>query len=340
MEASRKVESPGGDFEHLFGALIHHSSSLATYQAINAASACLSKREKGSSRGCALRAGTFTQTCSSRAVRLSFFSPSPCPVIVHNQPLRNGVEAVTGTKARSSSADNTGLSVHSTAELAPDTRLISCPFDLAITTSTARTALAELYPNVDDKAYTGWNERMLVAVYVILHCIHTSPRGDTTGDASSSSQTQPPKSLRHRAYVDVLPSRGGLRTPAYFSPAERGLLRGTNLDLVVRDREAELRDEYGRVKEVVREAEWYVGSGSMVLVAVCGDLMPSVTPTHSLFFFSIPSGGRLYNDGSHTPRTRDRASARGHDWVMMLTPGNNTSLPRRTSRPAPSHPGC
>jgi hypothetical protein len=78
----------------------------------------------------------------------------------------------------------------------------------------------------------------------------------------------------------------------------------------------------------------------MVLVAVCGDLMPSVTPTHSLFFFSIPSGGRLYNDGSHTPRTRDRASARGHDWVMMLTPGNNTSLPRRTSRPAPSHPGC
>ena len=101
---------------------------------------------------------------------------------------------------------------------------------------------------------------MLVAVYVILHWVH-APTRESNGalaPTANGSSSQAAKTLRHQPYVNVLPSRKDLRTPSYFSTAERALLKGTNLDGVVRDREAELREEFERVKEVVPEAEWYV----------------------------------------------------------------------------------
>lgn len=54
--------------------------------------------------------------------------------------------------------------------------------------------------------------------------------------------------LRHEAYVGALPPAAELRTPLWWTGAERALLRGTNLLGGVLDREAEWRAEWEAVK--------------------------------------------------------------------------------------------
>ncbi|GEM06633.1 lysine methyltransferase [Rhodotorula toruloides] len=68
--------------------------------------------------------------------------------------------------------------------------------------------------------------------------------------------------LQHQPYVDFLPISEGLRTPLYFTPAERELLRGTNLYGAMQEREDDWKAEWREVtswvsdEEVRKELTW------------------------------------------------------------------------------------
>ena len=62
----------------------------------------------------------------------------------------------------------TGLSLFSSEPIEIGSTLISCPFDLAITPDRATAALVEHRPGLD-KELAGWNERMRIAAYLMLH---------------------------------------------------------------------------------------------------------------------------------------------------------------------------
>ena len=66
-----------------------------------------------------------------------------------------------------------------------------------------------------------------MVLYLVLHLF----------PAALLAQISSELALTHEPYISALPSPSSIRTPLYFSPAERALLRGTNLDGATRDRE-------------------------------------------------------------------------------------------------------
>ncbi|WVR05731.1 hypothetical protein IAU60_002756 [Kwoniella sp. DSM 27419] len=143
----------------------------------------------------------------------------------------------------------TGLSVFSTASIGPDERLVSCPFDLAITAYSATQAIIELrstaeadlvWPAGSSKAGERWNERMRIGAYLGLHWVYTD-----------SQQPEWPSALRHRTYLESLPKPADLTTPLYFSEPELELLSGTNLLGAVEDRKREWKAESDVVRAVL-----------------------------------------------------------------------------------------
>jgi hypothetical protein len=82
---------------------------------------------------------------------------------------------------RASCADpETGLSVFSTSPIDSDTRLVSCPFDLAVTAPLATLAICEVsglkedalvWPAGTSRAGDQWNERMRIAADLGLHWV-------------------------------------------------------------------------------------------------------------------------------------------------------------------------
>lgn len=123
--------------------------------------------------------------------------------------------------------DAYGTSIYTEHDLAIGTRVVCCPFSLAITPTQVRRALPlDLFPRPDDPSDDD-DDRRLMVLYLVLHLL----------PAAILDQISTELALAHEPYISALPSPSSIRTPLYFSPAERALLRGTNLDGATRDRE-------------------------------------------------------------------------------------------------------
>ncbi|WVQ97119.1 hypothetical protein IAU59_004229 [Kwoniella sp. CBS 9459] len=144
-----------------------------------------------------------------------------------------------------------GLSVFSTGSIKADERLVSCPFELAITAQLASKAVAEVtgikeeelvWPVGSSREGESWNERMRIGAYLGLHWVHAEKWNASW-----------PSSLAHKIYLDSLPSSSDLSTPLYFTDPELELLNGSNLLGAVEDRKREWRAESDAVRTVLKE---------------------------------------------------------------------------------------
>ncbi|WWD17987.1 hypothetical protein CI109_102433 [Kwoniella shandongensis] len=145
----------------------------------------------------------------------------------------------------------TGLSAFSTGPIASDERLVSCPFELAVTSGLATQAVCEtvaveeeelVWPAGSSKAGEAWNERMRIGAYLGLHWVYQDKK-----------DSQWPPALAHLTYLDSLPNSSDLTTPLYFSDAELGLLSGSNLLGAVEDRKREWKAESEVVRSVLKQ---------------------------------------------------------------------------------------
>ncbi|GAA5975503.1 hypothetical protein JCM10908_005181 [Rhodotorula pacifica] len=154
--------------------------------------------------------------------------------------------------------DEYGTSIYTSETLAPGTKVVCCPFSLAITPTQVRREalpLAFFPPPADPRED---DDRRLMVLYLVLHLL--------PAPLLSSLREQQGLHLAHEAYISALPAATTLRTPLYFTSAERSLLRGTNLDGATRDREQQWRAEWEEVRrrlegadvegEVRREVTW------------------------------------------------------------------------------------
>ncbi|WRT63968.1 uncharacterized protein IL334_000895 [Kwoniella shivajii] len=146
---------------------------------------------------------------------------------------------------------DTGLSPFSTSSIGPDERLVSCPFDLAITSNIATRAIYQIkditesdlvWPAGTSKQGEKWNERMRIAAYLGLHWIYQDKPNETW-----------PTALSHLIYLDSLPQPSSLTTPLYFSPCELELLKGSTLHGAVEARKNEWKAECEVVRGAIRE---------------------------------------------------------------------------------------
>ncbi|KAJ7930101.1 SET domain protein [Mycena leptocephala] len=138
-----------------------------------------------------------------------------------------------------------GFSVVASESLPPDSKIVSCPFTLAITKHVALQALSVLLGSSSKTQMTGWSERQLISSYLSFHWI--------IGDDKSSTNV-----LAHLPYVKSLPSRDKLRTPLHFTAAELDRLKGSNLYGATIDRDREWRTEWTECQEVIGKVngEW------------------------------------------------------------------------------------
>jgi hypothetical protein len=64
-----------------------------------------------------------------------------------------------------------GFSVVASESLPPDSKIVSCPFTLAITKHVALQALSVLLGSSSKTQMTGWSERQLISSYLSFHWI-------------------------------------------------------------------------------------------------------------------------------------------------------------------------
>lgn len=140
-------------------------------------------------------------------------------------------------------ADAYGTSIYTSQDLPVGTKAVCCPFALAITPTFVRRALPlEFFPaptSADDD-----DDHRLMVLYLVLHLLPPSLL------TSSANLTE--LNLAHEPYVSALPEPASIRTPLYFTPQERALLQGTNLDGATRDREQLWQRERDEVLHRVR----------------------------------------------------------------------------------------
>ena len=67
--------------------------------------------------------------------------------------------------------DQTGLSAFASSSIPAEEQLISCPFDLAITSPQASKAICSV-AGLDEQALEGWNDRMRIVTYLLLHVMY------------------------------------------------------------------------------------------------------------------------------------------------------------------------
>ncbi|GAA5935662.1 SET domain-containing protein [Sporobolomyces koalae] len=150
-----------------------------------------------------------------------------------------------------SKQDEFGTSIYTSEPLEPSTSVVSCPFSLCITPSLARRALpTSLFcppetvaassteptlPNSARKNRQAHHE--LLCLYLVLHLLPVEALAAVAK-----------LDLQHEPYVSKLPSHDDMRTTLYFSPAERDLLRGSNLHGATLDRERAWKEEFDEVK--------------------------------------------------------------------------------------------
>ncbi|KAJ7167510.1 hypothetical protein C8R46DRAFT_1269466 [Mycena filopes] len=123
---------------------------------------------------------------------------------------------------------SSGFCVVASESLPPDSKIVSCPFSLAITKDVAFNALSALLGPTAD--LSGWTERQLISSYISFHWI--------IGDDASAGK------LAHLPYVKSLPSRDKLRTPLHFTETELEHLKGSNLYGATIDRAREWKAEW------------------------------------------------------------------------------------------------
>ncbi|WVW82084.1 hypothetical protein I302_104089 [Kwoniella bestiolae CBS 10118] len=149
----------------------------------------------------------------------------------------------------------TGLSPISTSIIGPDERLVSCPFDLAITSELATQALCEItntteedlvWPAESSRQGENWNARMRIGGYLGLHWIYQDKKKVEEGSSF-------PPALQHLPYLDALPPSSTLTTPLYFSEGEVELLKGSTLYGGVKARKEEWKAECEVVRKVLKE---------------------------------------------------------------------------------------
>ncbi|KAG8746111.1 hypothetical protein FRC12_014365 [Ceratobasidium sp. 428] len=139
---------------------------------------------------------------------------------------------------------SSGHNICSNSGIPPDTKILSCPFDVAITAPQSRAAIEYLF---QDKAVNvpavleGWNERQLVCMYIALHFIWTKAKGSPL-----------PQSCRHQPYLNMLPPPSKLLTPLYFNQDELGMLEGSNLHPATLRRLQEWQTEWEQCLEALR----------------------------------------------------------------------------------------
>ncbi|WWC86058.1 uncharacterized protein L201_000929 [Kwoniella dendrophila CBS 6074] len=146
----------------------------------------------------------------------------------------------------------TGLSPFSTSAIDKDERLVSCPFEIAITSELATKAICKLiqvkedqlvWPAESSKQGEKWNERMKIGAYLGLHWAYQEKQGSSF----------PFDSLAHLIYLESLPPPSTLTTPLYFSTSELQLLKGSTLYGAVQARKEEWKAESDVVRKVLKE---------------------------------------------------------------------------------------
>lgn len=82
---------------------------------------------------------------------------------------------------------STGLSAFAQADIDKDERLISCPFNLAVTPELAGEAICAIESLKEDelvwlagtsRAGEKWNDRMRIGAYIGLHWVRTDEEGE------------------------------------------------------------------------------------------------------------------------------------------------------------------
>ncbi|KAG9057536.1 hypothetical protein FS842_006066 [Serendipita sp. 407] len=112
-----------------------------------------------------------------------------------------------------------------------NTKLVSCPFSLIITSKTAREALGRFVGSSEESPL---NDNETLCTYLMLHICLGGIR-----DRSLAIE-----SLVHGPYVAILPRE--ILTPIFFSEQEFELLRGTNLYLSTLERKEGWRHSWKR----------------------------------------------------------------------------------------------
>ncbi|CAE6414380.1 unnamed protein product [Rhizoctonia solani] len=129
-----------------------------------------------------------------------------------------------------------GHDVYATSDILPDTKVLSCPFDMAITAPQSKKALLTLLQGDNttvSQTLDQWSERQVVCVYMVLHRIW---------EEIKKSPLLPV--LKHKPYIDMLPPSSQLCTTMYFSQEEMDLLKGSNLYQATLTRSQEWRTEW------------------------------------------------------------------------------------------------
>ncbi|KAJ7490284.1 SET domain protein [Mycena galericulata] len=142
---------------------------------------------------------------------------------------------------------DSGFCVVASESLPPDSKIVSCPFQLAITKHVALAALSSLLGPTDtfDPPLTTWSDRQLISSYLCFHWI--------IGDDTSSTNV-----LAHLPYVKSLPSRDKLRTPLHFTPYELEQFKGSNIYGATLDRDREWKTEWTQCHAAITSVnrEW------------------------------------------------------------------------------------
>ncbi|GAA5920831.1 hypothetical protein JCM1841_005116 [Sporobolomyces salmonicolor] len=186
---------------------------------------------------------------------------SPSPTSTATSALGSYLSSSGGSfhPALYSKQDEFGTSIYTSQRLSPGENVVCCPFALAVTPTLARTSIpTSLFPAGDDVASPRRKARQphheVMALYLCLHLLPASLAARLAADEGLA--------LQHRVYVENLPASEAMRTTLYFSPAERELLRGSNLYGATEERERGWRDEWEDVRnwvadeDVRREVGW------------------------------------------------------------------------------------
>ncbi|CAE6452214.1 unnamed protein product [Rhizoctonia solani] len=129
-----------------------------------------------------------------------------------------------------------GHDVYAKNEISPGTKVLSCPFSMAITAPQAKDALVTLFQadNADvSNVIDQWSERQAVCVYMVLHRVWEEIKNSLL-----------PPVLKHKPYIDMLPPPSVLLTTMYFSRQEMDLLKGSNLYQATLTRNQDWREEW------------------------------------------------------------------------------------------------
>jgi hypothetical protein len=149
-----------------------------------------------------------------------------------------------------------GHAVYAISEIPRETKVLSCPFNMAITAPQSRGALLTLLHgnnsgilDILDK----WNERQIVCAYVVLHRIWENTKNrqayaqflhNLLIETLQNITSPLPSVFQHKPYLDMLPPSDMLLTTMYFTQEELNLLRGSNLYQATATRRQEWETEW------------------------------------------------------------------------------------------------